>query len=254
LGCAVCFRKYILISCGLLLNIATVTASTPQGDRKTSLEPGMWSKQAVSLTFFENIPLNQETKTLCVDSPDKTKQLCVRPGEDEFTPAFSVSDNGRPIKGTVEAFMHPEAAWSPDSRSFWLTSTDGGLVGSWRTRVYVIRNGSLQRIDPTQLVKADMARAFPPCRTGGNKNLECGASDRHFFATRLDWVNVAAIKWVSPRSLLVVGQIPCSSRYGINMCKFEGYDIAVPSGRILARYDKSSLRKECSGYCGDWPP
>ena len=68
-----------------------------------------------------------------------------------------------------------------------------------------------------------------------------------------DWVNVAGMKWMGASNrLLVVGNVPDSSRYGANMIKWLGYEIEIPSGKILRRYSRAEFRSKWNYLKKDW--
>ncbi len=239
-----------------MLASASLASPSPPSDRRTMREPGLWSLEATALSYWETVPLAEEWKNLTIPSPDRENALIVRAGKDENElPQVFVMKHGELLTGHVVLESHPEVAWSPDSRAFFVTYSDGGLVGSWHVLVYSVEGKTLTSIDVAKAVREDLVGRFPPCKTGGYKNLACSDQEIRAFRKDLDWVNVAAIKWLGgSNKLLLVSQVPCSSRYGFNMCRYMGYIVSVPSGKILSRYSKRSFHKQWGRYCGNWPP
>ena len=50
------------------------------------------------------------------------------------------------------------------------------------------------------------------------------------------------IEWVSASTVLVMANIPCDTLYGGIMCQIMGYEIDVPTGRILQQIDAKQLK------------
>ena len=115
-----------------------------------------------------------------------------------------------------------EVAWSPDSRSFFTTESDGGLVGSWYISVYVLSDRSVRRHDYTGCVRRSF-RPFVHCDTA-------------------EVPNVAGIAWVDNTTLLVAAEVPPHSSC-TNMGQYAGYSISIGAGRILARYSENEVRQ-----------
>jgi hypothetical protein len=113
--------------------------------------------------------------------------------------------------------------------------------------VYVVNREAFLPLDVSQEVRADFARRFTPCI---GETATCSARK---LAKDLSWINVAAIKWLGDSNkLLVVAQMPCSPAYGKNQCAHEGYEVEVPTGKILASYGKQIFQQRWGRYCGKW--
>jgi hypothetical protein len=56
-----------------------------------------------------------------------------------------------------------EILWAPDSSAFAVTSSDGGLIGTWSVAVYRIRDGTI--IDPAEIALPAFEREFPRCQS-----------------------------------------------------------------------------------------
>jgi hypothetical protein len=216
----------------------------------------MWSVQAVALSYWTKIPLDEEAKDLRIPAPDKRIEAQVRPdgGKDEGMPEVRIYRDGILVGKPITVFAHPELLWAPDSKAFTITSTGGGLVGNWQTTVYQVGSDTITPVNASALVRRDLSRNYPPCFAYRNNPQPCTTSEIKRMRQTLDWINVAAIKWIDEsQRLLVVAQVPCSSGYGKNMCEYVGYEIAVPSGRILGRYRATEFQKRFGRFCGSWP-
>ena len=51
-----------------------------------------------------------------------------------------------------------ELLWSPDSKAFAITSSDGGWVGTWSVVIYRFESGGLMKTDVTRQVSEDFRR------------------------------------------------------------------------------------------------
>jgi hypothetical protein len=124
-----------------------------------------------------------------------------------------------------------------------ITSSDGGLVGSWKLFVYEVVESRVQKRNVMKQVQADLARSYP---AGANPpGLKFFSDkDRADFARDVGWVNVLGCRWLrDPQRLLVNAQVPPSSRYGANMSKSIAYVIEPRSGRLLHRYTEQESER-----------
>ena len=93
--------------------------------------------------------------------------------------------------------------WSPASDLLAITSTDGGLVGSWEVFVYGIEQDKVVKHDVMKQVQADLARRYPGGISPPGLNV-FSDSERAQFARTVDWVDVLACRWLhDPERLLV---------------------------------------------------
>lgn len=168
--------------------------------------------------------------------------------EDEYVFEYFLQDGSNRLYPSIHAYAMPEALWSPDSRILALTSSDGGLVGSWKVYTYTVNGSTVTRHDPMKQVQADLARKFP---AGVNPQ---GASffsktEREQFARDPSWVDVVALHWLtSPDRLLVLAFVPPSSGYGVNMGKRHGYVVDPMSGEIVESYPEAEMKRLWGRY------
>ena len=236
----------------LLLVLCAAGNVSAQDDQEKAIEPGYWSKQAVALAYWQDAPFTEKAKDLTIPSPDKRRAVVVRPrskeaGTDEVLPALYVVDDGVRIKPDIVPYFHPELLWSPDSKAVAVSSSNGSVLGEWHMLVYFVDRKAFHPLAISQAVRTDFARRFPACV---GETATCSTTK---LAKDLSWINVAAIRWLGDSSkLLVVAQMPCSLAYGTNQCTFEGYEVEVPTGKILERYGKEAFAKRWGSYCGKW--
>jgi hypothetical protein len=147
-----------------------------------------------------------------------------------------------PVKGTREVglpdgFQDIDLLWSPDSRAFFLNGGNGG--GYWGFWVYVFRvdGDSLEALNITPVAQKDMLRLFPPCKAMYLDSQTCKSDEDD------PEYNMSAIDWLADSSaILVMAEVPCSSSYGGIMCQVMGYELEVPTGKILKRIDAKHLK------------
>ena len=148
------------------------------------------------------------------------------------------TDVGAP--GLVEG----ELLWSPDSRSF-LINWSNALQGEQGVEVYRLNdlssgggNGEWRNV--VAAAQRDMLKSFPPCQAKNSDPQDCANLLNHPEA-----VDVAAVAWTRRSSAIVVlAEIPCSSRFGGIMCEVLGYELDASTGKILRRMDPKEFARE----------
>jgi len=147
-----------------------------------------------------------------------------------------------PGRGTREAalpdgFQDIDLLWAPDSKAFFVNGGNGG--GYWGLWVYVYRvdDAKLSPINITHQAQRDMVRAFPPCKATYLDKKTCTAmeSEPEYNMTGIDWVRDSS-------TVVVMAEVPCTSSYGGIMCQVMGYELEVPTGRILKKMTAQQLR------------
>ena|SRR3989442_10062516 len=108
-----------------LLLAASTTLLTAAGEAAWA---GVWSVEATLL------PVPIDHQSIRVVAPDKSRVAIV---EDV---ALKVEAGGKLLGGleNVGLYRPAELIWSPDSRAFAVTQTDGGAVGTWSVTVFLI--------------------------------------------------------------------------------------------------------------------
>jgi hypothetical protein len=127
-----------------------------------------------------------------------------------------VAQTGKPPREIHDVFTSPhnDLLWSPDSKAFFVDAGEGMTSPSF-VQVYLLDDEQLRAIDVTPLAEQDMVQTFPP-----------------------------AIIWSDNSSALVVlAQVPCTSNYGGISCQSMGYEVEVPSGKILKRLQPAEFKK-----------
>lgn len=154
-----------------------------------------------------------------------------------------------------EGFQNIDLLWSPDSRAFFVNGGNGG--GYWGFWVYVyLVDDPTQPRDITEAAQRDMQKQFPSCKAAypnGGDPRGCKRSSRPDLPTCLNAeaksitkddpeFNLTGIDWVNASTLLVMAEVPCTSSRGGIMCQIMGYELEIPTGRILKRVDARQLK------------
>jgi len=121
-----------------------------------------------------------------------------------------------------------EVGWSPDSRQFFITYSDGGATGGFHTHIFRI-SGSRIAESPVTRVVADRFQSFHYSNTPG--------------------INLYFLDWTpDSRNVFLVGEVPPESYYGKNMGVYAGFLANPSSGEILRRFgekETTAIEKSC---------
>ena len=160
-----------------------------------------------------------------VPSPDGLHAI-VAERKDDGEMLVHVLVRGKRIDTYIGSQVNCEVGWAPDSKAFFVTYSEGGLVGFYSVDVYYIESSRLRVLRTGKHVEKDYWVWMKP--------IACGWPDGP---------NIVAIKWIEDSSrLLVAAQIPphsvCDS-FGT----FKVYEIALPDARIVKRYEQIEAKK-----------
>jgi hypothetical protein len=177
---------------------------------------GIWSRSAAAIW-------GGDART--IPSPDGKKAIVIRPPQNPDsaeTHTVSVEANGREYRTSIGAWVNAEAVWSPDSKAFFVTYSDGGLVGTYHVKIVYMEAEALRIVEPVP----NGRRLFAPT---------CFDPERP---------NVAAVRWMGEDSsrLLIAVQVPPHSSCA-RMGTFKAFEIAVPDGTVLANYGQLNTKK-----------
>ena len=135
-------------------------------------------------------------------------------------------------------FQNIDLLWSPDSKAFFVDGGNGG--GYWGFWVYVYRldDPRLEPILVTAEAQRDMVETFPPCKASYLDRQTCASIEQapDFNMTGIDWLQDSS-------TLIVMAEIPCTGGYGGIMCQVIGYELSVPTGRILKKMNAREFAK-----------
>jgi len=166
-----------------------------------------------------------------IAAPDKTKAIEVTPilnPKGDATTVVSVRAYGRKHITKIGAWVNAEAAWSPDSKAFFVTYSDGGNVGTYHVKIFYVEPSGLRAIEPIP----NGRRLFPPT---------C-------FDNELP--NVGAIRWGTGSARLVIAvEVPPHSSCA-SMGTFRAFEISLPAGQVLKRYGQLQAKRMFSDSIG----
>jgi|GEM_PF-1445094 len=220
--------RYILFHlCSFLLLTVTIILCSPAwtvGDSRG--EAGVWSQETTLLSHTVgtlDIPGKRKVDVL---APDHRKIANVN----DFY--LQVVVNGRPLSGTENEGLETlaELAWAPDSTAFFITASNGGIVGTWYVSVYLIEKTRVRRVNVTQ-------------RAAKRFKMQYSCHDP-------EEPNMAGVKWLEgSKTLLVVAEVPPHSSCP-EMEKVRGYIVSVPNGEIEHELTREELKANWSQYLG----
>lgn len=136
--------------------------------------------------------------------------------------------------GSVES----ELTWSPDSKAFFINGNNNGNT-DYHVAVHVLDDPHLGPGYIAREVEQDMVRSFPPCRAKDPID-SCAKLE----ASPEDYIGTAGIDWLGNSSeMVVMAEVTCSSSVGGIMCQVLGYEVEVPSGKILRRMEPKAFAR-----------
>lgn len=144
---------------------------------------------------------------------------------------FSVQREARTIFSfsVDDLSTNAEVLWAPDEKAFALNYSDGGAIGRFHVRVFMVNGDKVTDVSRTiePAVSAFKARHF--CKSRGN--------------------NVAALKWLhDSKDLVLMTDVYATGDCGPDLGHAEGYVVAVPDGKI-ARHLTLNQLKALPGIC-----
>lgn len=230
----------------LIAGIALVAFSQQDSE---PLKHGTWSTATVDITAGMQplrIPSTNGHYAFVIapKGPPRTD-----PGT-RATPDFFIEHDGHRLPGQITTDADPEMAWAPDSKAFFITSSNGDASGAFGTTVYFIDGGSVRAVDVNKQVRDDIATRYPACVPYEGVQ-SCTPQQQQRTAQSHDWVNVAGMTWLGSKELLVIGNVP-NSAYGANINRWLAYRIDARSGKILDRYSEKDFRHKWNSLKTDW--
>ena len=201
----------------------------------------IWSKNAVSFPVACYSNSRSARLTVCkpfkIVSPDGNSYVQVEykrnPKNEDSLVALSVVSGGKVLGAAgTPGIIEDEVLWSPDSKAFAISGNSNANT-DYHLFVYLLNSSGLTRINPARPALRDMVRSFPPCRAL-NATDECHDIVSH----PSDWIGIAGIAWVKDSSAIVVmAEMNESSRVGGILGQVLGYEIEIPTSKILRRME-----------------
>lgn len=191
---------------------------------------GYWSGAAILIPNTWLYPSYAE-KSVTITSPDGRNYITSEGNK------ITVTIHGQTIPTNFSDRTDVEAGWAPDSSRFFLTWTDGGLVGRWHVQVYEVSGLWLKEIKGIEREPRrdfdKLVRQLPrPAKTLKYPDSVFWESSRYCYS------NVVGSQWLKVSSEILISTIVDPEGDCRQGGEFRVYRVAVPSGKILQRYDK----------------
>jgi len=223
-----------------------------------------WAKKATAFPQLCYPGKTQPCQLVRISAPDGKSRVEVIYREKSVSEADYLQAYLRvtaPGRGThevalPESFQNVDLLWSPDSHAFFVDGDGDGapVSGSW-VYVYLVDDPKGPR-DVTGEAQRDMLKEFPACKAAYPNSEDAGGckkiSRRDIDVERCRETeanpnyspeyNMTGIDWVNASTILVMAEVPCDTAYGGIMCQVLGYELEVPTGRILKRIDAKHLK------------
>jgi hypothetical protein len=212
-------RPWQTLACGLLCACCCAPACKAGTAKKATDSRGEFSADAVSL--WDLSASHRRT----VISPDHLKRIVVyEPVKGDVTSEeFFITVDGKRIQ-LFAGHVDPEVLWSPDSKAFAETYSDGGAVGTFHAVIYYVEKDTLRAVEPTAEVTKEFLshprRCFDP-----------------------EDPNIGAIKWMNDSSEILVAAETLPHSNCDNMGTFRAYAIGLPGGDIVKSYGQIEAKK-----------
>ncbi len=262
--------RFAFLAVVLLVATAAAFAVSPTWAKKAVAFPSQCDAEfndadtgASPRTALAPLPTITLCKSLSIPSPDGKSSVEIAYKKIKAEPDSSIlqaylrvttPNGGTHDAALPEGFQNIDLLWSPDSHAFFVNGGNGG--GYWGFWVYVyLADDPTEPRDVTEAAQRDMLIEFPPCKAAypnGEDATGCKEISRKDGLETCVRIkadpkynpeyNVTGIDWASASTVLVMAEVPCSSSYGGIMCQMMGYEIEIPTGRILKRVDAKQLK------------
>ncbi len=194
-------RTGILALVTAVIACMLAASPAPAGD-------GQWSR------FAASVPAG---RVFLAPSPDRAMTIQVS------GMTLNVLEGRRPVEGGegIGLLLPAEIGWSPDSKAFFLTSSDGGPDGVWDAAVFLLEHGRLGYHGITGQAGERFSRDLP-CAGPGMPHL-------------------GVLKFLEgSRQALLAAEAPAASSCGPGE-RVRGYVVEVPSGNVVRDMDQRRL-------------
>lgn len=149
--------------------------------------------------------------------------------EDPFQAEFLLY--GRCYRTDIGSLTAAEVLWSPDSKAFALTYSDGDVVGNYHLVIYWATPSGFRIQDLTPALHKRARRWRKVC--DGD-----------------DPTNVGAICWRRDYQRIVIGAEVPNHSVCPDMGSFRAYEVELPSSRIVQEWPESAARRLFAGALG----
>ena len=191
-----------------------------------SADKPTWARKG---TGFAGVCRSGNCRPLRIVAPDKSSVVEVL--YQDGNAYLRVTGPGKQVREIRDVSSSPsnDFLWAPDSKAFFVDGSEG-MTSPAFAQVYMLDDAQLRPLDVTRQVEQDMVKTYPPCKAVYLDPASCRKIEQN------PEYNLTAIDWIEDSSAMVVmAEVPCTSNYGGIMCQAMGYEVEVPSGKILQR-------------------
>jgi hypothetical protein len=129
------------------------------------------------------------------------------------------------VAESTDPWNDMDVLWSPDSKYVALTGEMDSYIET--VRVFAINETGPKQLDVDMQPTQDMAHRLRPICARYVGRLGCDPDQDE------DGLNFAAIAWAGKHTLVLMSEVPCDTIWGGIMCQVMGYEVDIPSGRIV---------------------
>jgi hypothetical protein len=194
-----------------------------------------WARKG---TGFAGVCRSGSCRSLRIAAPDKTSVVEVL--YQDSNAYLRVTGPDKQVREIRDVSSSPsnDLLWAPDSKAFFVDGSEG-MTSPGFVQVYLLDDAQLRPLDVTRRVEQDMVKTYPPCKALYLDAASCRKIERdpNYNLTAIDWVDDSS-------ALVVMAQVPCTSNYGGILCQAMGYQVEVPSGKILKRMEPAAFKAE----------
>jgi hypothetical protein len=133
----------------------------------------------------------------------------------------------------VSTLPNPEILWAPDGRAFTVTDSAQGVVGWWRTHLYLLDENDKPVAQDVGALVAPWYKTFATCKYHENANFFAGA-----------WLD-------GGQELLIVIAAPDHSTC-TNMGQFSGLRVSLPRWIVAEAIPEQDLVNRYGDKLGQW--
>jgi len=196
---------------------------------------GQWSQSANDLCAGGQGDIPEENRNLAIPAPDRTAVVHVV--KDHWY--VTLGQKRGSLRDKQSSVGCPaELGWSPDSRAFYITQSDGSIAG-FQTLIYQIEGTQLRRLPDVNLV---LRRNF-------NHKFGCVFYDNG--RRKLEEHNVAGLKWIDKSNQLLIVMEVLPDSWCRHRGYFGGYLVSLPSAQIIQRFSPNDLMKQWANVLGE---
>ncbi len=203
----------------LILTVSVLLSPASLANRR---QGGLFSRSATPI--WDEI---WERKTMRISAPDGQKTILAEAEGDNLSLRVSAYGKWFPVD-LGEWIVGAEAAWSPDSKAFFVTASEGGRVGQYHSLIFQVSEDGIRTVDLNPVVEQAFGHpavcAWP------------------------ELPNVVAITWLGSSSRLLLAAQILPHSVCDSMGTFRAYEISVPQGAILRKYSQIETKRLFGGH------